>query len=168
MASFKFGVSVPAGTIISSCLGVDGTKASRFQSAYDVGKAVTLGTNNNHVLAAAGAEIDGFVTSVELPTYNQGFSFGGVLQEGRIYVQVGAGQGATAMVVGDYVVADTQLALGTVGTAQTWTPAGTPPSTPTGPTAQVKTGANTHRMWRCIRIDSGAGLAGSIVLLERN
>jgi len=166
MTAFVFGVTVPANTIISTALGTG--VGNTFQSPYDIGKAVTLAGNNNHVLAAAGAEIDGFVTSVEPITVNQGFSFGGILTEGRVIANVGANQGATAMVVGDYVVADTQLALGVVGSDQSWVAPGTSPSTPTGPTAQVKTGANAHKMWRCISILSGTGAAGSNVLLERS
>jgi len=165
MTTFAFKVTVPANEIISSALGTG--VGNKFQSPYDIGKAVTLAGENNHVLAAAGADIDGFVHSVEPITVNGGFSFGGVLVEGRIEVVVGANQGATPMAAGDYVVADAQLALGTVGDHQSWTPPGTSPSSPTGPTAQVKTGTPTHKFWRCIRVVSGTGAAGSVVLLER-
>jgi hypothetical protein len=175
MTDFAFGVTVPAQEINSSALGTG--SGNIFQSPYDVGKAVNLGTAQNHILAVAGSDIDGFVTSVEAFTVNGGSSFGGVLVEGRILAVVGANQGGTAMAVGNYVVADTQLALGTVGANQTWTAPGTAPSSPTGPTAQVKTGvagvAGTsfstplRKFWRCIRIVSGAGAAGSVVLLER-
>jgi hypothetical protein len=166
MTAFAFGVTAPANEIITSALGT-GT-GNTFNSPSDIGKAVVLGTSQNHVLASAGNDIDGFVNSVESYTVNGGFSFGGVLVEGRIQAVVGANQGATPMAVTDYVVADVQLALGTVGTNQQWTGyPGTPPSTPTGPTAQVKTGAPTRKFWRCISIISGTGAAGSVVLLER-
>lgn len=165
MTTFAFDVLVPAEQIISSALGTG--SGNTFASPSDVGKAVTLGTANNHVLAAANAEIDGFVNSVDPGTVNAGYSFGGVLTKGRILAVVGANQGATPMAVGDYVVADAQLALGTVGSNQQWSAPGTPPSNPTGPTAQVKTGSPTKKLWRCIRKVSGTGAAGSVVVLER-
>lgn len=163
--SFKFGVKVPAQEIVDTALG-DGVTA--FSSPNDIGKAVVLGSAHNHVLASAGNDIDGFVNSVEPFMVNGGYSFGGILVEGRVEAVVGANQGATPMAAGDYVVADAQLALGTVGDNQQWTTyPGTPPSNPTGPTAQVKTGAPTNKFWRCIAVLSGTGAAGSVVLLER-
>ena len=164
--SFKFDVTVPAQHINSSALGTGGSNL--FTSPNDIGKPVVLASSNNHTLAAAGNEIDGFVNSVEPYLVNGGYSFGGVLTHGRVQAIVGANQGGTPMAVGDYVVADTQSALGTVGAAQAWTTyPGTQPSNPTGPTALVKTGAPTKKFWRCMRIISGAGAAGSVVLLER-
>lgn len=165
MTAFAFGVTVPANEIISSALGTG--SGNTYTSPADVGKAVILSTANNHILATAGADIDGFVNSVEPYTVNGGYSFGGILVEGRILAVVGANQGATPMAVGDYVVADTQLALGTVGSNQAWTAPGTAPSTPTGPTAQVKTGSPAKKFWRCISKVSGTGAAGSVVVLER-
>lgn len=167
MTTFAFDVTVPAQEIISTALGTG--SGNTFQSPYDIGKPVTLAAANNHVLAAASAEIDGFVTSIEPSTVNGGYSFGGILVEGRILAVVGANQGATPMAVGDYVVADVQDALGTaVSSTGSWTNyPGSAPSTPTGPTAKVKTGAPTKKFWRCIRKVSGTGAAGSVVLLER-
>ena len=166
MTTFAFGVTVPADRIISSALGTG--SGNTYSSSADIGKAVKLSSANNHILATGGDEIDGFVNSVEPFTVNGGYSFGGVLTEGRLLAIVGANQGATPMAVGDYIVADTQLALGTVGTAQGWTAPGTSPSTPTGPTGMVKTGTPAKKFWRCISKISGTGAAGSIVLLERD
>jgi hypothetical protein len=155
-------VAAISGEIESWLLGT-GT-GNIFTSAYDTGKPVILAANQNMILATAGAEIDGFVNSVEVGTVG-GYSWGGVLMEGRIWAIVGPNQGATTMKVGDYVVADTQAALGAALTNQTWTDyPGTIPSVPTGPTALVKTGTPAHRFWRCIRI-IGTGAAGSEVLL---
>jgi hypothetical protein len=149
MTAFAFDVTVPANEIISTALGTG--PGNTFLSATDLGKAVTLAVTNtsSHVLAAAGAEIDGFITSVEPITVNNGFSFGGILIEGRIQATVGANQGATPMAPGDYVVADVQTAVGTLGLAQ------------------VKTGAPTKKLWRCISRVSGTGATGSTVVLER-
>lgn len=118
-------------------------------TSKDVGKAVKRGTVQNFVPVAGGNEIEGFVTSVEVMTVNDGFSFGGVQRGGTIQAAIGANQGATPAAVNDYVVADTPVALGTAGLAQ------------------VKTGTPAKFLWRIIRIISGTGAAGSVVLLER-
>jgi len=165
MTQFVFDVTVPVAQVLTTALGTGA--GNTYTSPYDNGKAVSLGTANNHVLATAGADIDGFINSIESYTVNGGYSHGGIVVSGRVKAVVGANQGATPMAVGNYVVADTQLALGTVGNNQSWTPPGTAPSNPTGPTAQVKTGTPVHKFWCCIRIVSGTGAAGSVVLLQR-
>lgn len=146
MTTFVFTELVPTEKVLSAALGPN--TSTKFADA-DVGKAVKLGSANNYVLVEAGDEIEGFVTSIEPFTVNNGFSFGGVVVSGRVTAEVGANQGATPMAVGDYVVADAQVALGTAGKAQ------------------VKTGTPSKFLWRCIRIISGTGAAGSTVLLER-
>lgn len=146
MTTFAFTELVPTEKVLSTALGPDAN--TKFADA-DVGKAVKLGTANNYVAVVADDEIEGFVTSIEPFTVNSGFSFGGVVVSGRVTAEVGANQGVTPMAVGDYVVADTPVALGTAGKAK------------------VKTGAPSMYLWRCIRIISGTGAAGSTVLLER-
>jgi len=164
MTAFARGVTAPTPVIISDALG---TGSDVYHSPSDIGKALSLGAAS-HALAMAGSDIDGFLHSVEPFTVNDGYSFGGIKIAGQQQAVVGANQGGTAMAVGDYVVADTQLALGTAGSNQQWTNyPGTAPSTPTGPTAQVRTGSPARKFWRCIRIISGTGAAGSVVLLER-
>ena len=161
--SLQQDVHAISGEVQSWLLGTGG--ANLYKSAYETGKAVTMAANQNMVLAAQGAEIDGFINSVEVGTIG-GFSWGGVLVEGRIWAVVGPNQGATPMAVGDYVVADAQAAVGNVGSNQVWTDyPGTIPSLPTGPTALVKTGNPTKQFWRCIRV-IGTGAAGSEVLLQ--
>lgn len=167
MSTFKFKTTVPAPSFMSTALGVTGD-ANHFKSAYDIGKPVILGTAHNHVLATAGAEIAGFVASIEPFTVNGNFSFGSIQTEGWAIAIVGANQGATPMAVGDFVVADTQLALGTVGANQSWTDyPGTIPSLPTGPTAKVKTGTPSKKLWEVMEIITGTGVAGDEVLLRR-
>jgi len=100
--------------LVSAALGPN--NSTKF-SDKDLNKAVKLGTANNYVLATNGDEIDGFVKAIEPFTVNDGFSFGGVQLEGRVEAAVGANQ-VGALAVGSYVVADTQVALGTVGAAQ--------------------------------------------------
>jgi hypothetical protein len=164
MTTFTRSVTVPNQEIISDALG---SGSDTWLSSADVGKAVKLDTAS-HILAVVGLDIDGFVNSLSPFKVNDGHAFGGILTKGRIQAVVGATQGGTAMAVGDYVVADTQLALGTVGTNQQWAnPPGTLPSNPTGPTAQVKTGTPARKFWRCIA-RYGDGTAGTTVLLERD
>jgi hypothetical protein len=164
MTAFAFEETVPEPTRLSSALG-DGV--TKWQSAYDVGKAVKMSTAQNHVLCATNDEIDGFVKTIEIFSVNNGYSFGSVQIDGWIEAVVGPNQGATPMAVGDFVLADTQIALGTGTPVPQWTnPPGTPPSMPTGPTARVRTGSPTRKRWRVMRIKSGAGAAGSVVLLR--
>lgn len=131
--------------IVAAAIG-DNTNQAR--SGTDTGKAVKLGTAQNYVLCAADDEIEGFINTVRGDTVNEGYSFGGIQRGKRIWAEVGANQGATAMASGDYVVADTQIAFGTDGVAQ------------------VKTGNPTKHLWRCLRVE-GAGEAGDRALLER-
>lgn len=111
MTSFVFTELVPSQLIESAALGVDAN--GKFKTE-DLGKPVKLAGSNNFVLAAADDEIEGFVNSVDPFNVNDGFSFGGVLRKGRKLAVVGANQSGT-MAVGDLVVADTQVALGTAG-----------------------------------------------------
>ncbi len=131
--------------ITSAALGDNTQQAG---SEFDIGKAVKLGDDQNYVLCDASDEIEGFINTVSPQTVNDGFSFGGIQRRKRIMAQVGANQGAIAMAVKDYVVADAQIAFGTKGVAQ------------------VKTGTPTTYLWRVLRVD-GTGVVGDMVLLER-
>lgn len=147
-SNFKFAPLVDAGLVgvtVSACLG---TPSVKFTDA-DRGKPMVLGTAHNYVNAAASAEIEGFLETVEPFTVNQGYSFGTVRRKMRVYAKVGANQGATPMAVKDYVVADVQSADG-VGDNY----------------GKVKTGTPTKFLWRVIERE-GNGTAGTIVLLER-
>ena len=147
MTSFVFTELVPNG-LESAALGtgING----KFTDA-DLNKAVKLGGANNYVLAENGDEIHGFVKAIEPFTVNDGYSFGGVQREGRVTAQVGVNQGATAMKPGDIIVADNQVALGTIGAAQVRTEIAPAPGV---------------EYWRCLRIISGTGVVGDMVLLE--
>lgn len=140
-------VNDPLARIESAALGAD---ADNPMTDNDVGKAVTLaaGAGANFILAAADAEIDGFVSNIMPDTVNGGWSWGGVQRSGRVKAQVGAGEAGT-LIVGEYAVADTQTTLNTAGLAQ------------------VKQGTPSIHLWRCIRIITGTGATGDQVLLER-
>ncbi|CAD5377353.1 conserved hypothetical protein [Pseudomonas sp. OF001] len=149
MAEFKFNVlthSPERLNVISTKLGPD---VNTKYSDKDKRKAVKMGALANHVLCAGGDEIEGFIDSVDTATQD-GFSFGGVARGNRgfrVEAQVGANQGATAMKVGDFVVADVQLAVGTKGLPQ------------------VKTGAPATHKYRVMTVN-GTGVAGDVVVLE--
>lgn len=149
MADFTFNVlthSPERLNVISSKLGPD---AATKYTDKDKRKAVKLGPVGNHVLCVGGDELEGFIDSVDAAT-SGGFSFGGVARGNRgfrVEAQVGANQGVTAMAVGDLVVADTQLAVGTAGLPQ------------------VKTGAPATHKYRVMTV-RGTGLAGDTVVLE--
>lgn len=152
MAAFNFQVLTQSPSeidVISACIGDNTDQAS---SVNDLGKLVKMGAEQNYVLCAAGDEVEGYLDSVEGGTRG-GHSFGGVARRGRLYAVIGAGQGVTPAAVLDYIVADDQVAFGTKPTAAY--------------PAVVKTGTPAKYLWRVIRIVSGDGSAGSVVLLER-
>ena len=175
MTVFKRDVStsLPVGAVISSPLGDDAS--GKFAQA-DVGKAVKFQNGAGDqagtleaVLCVAGDTPDGFVTSVEPNTVNDGFSFGGVQIQGQTLAEVGG----AAVTVGDLVEIASQAALGT---------AGVPQVVPRAPVAIDNTSAATvaadvialfaseakKTNWKCTQILTGDGTAqGDSVLLER-
>lgn len=148
MPTFAFTelVNDPLARIESAALGASGSAPL---TDADKGKAVKLGSAQNYVLAATTNEIEGFLLSVEPWTVNSGYGFGSVQRSGRVLVKVASDQGATAMAVGDLVVAGTQAAVGTTGGGK------------------VRTGTPSKYIWRCLRIVSGTGVGGDTVLIER-
>ena len=131
--------------VISAALG--GSAGAGFKHDTDRGKAVKLGSASNYELCAAGDEVEGFIYSVEINTVNGGFDFGSVQLNERAWARVASDQTGN-MAVGDLVVAGAGQAVGVQGVAQ------------------VKTGAPTTYLWRCIR-RKAAGAVGDEVLLER-
>lgn len=131
--------------VITTALG--GGSGSQF-TQNDIGKPVKLSTANNYVLCAQGDQIEGFVNSVSPETVNGGYSLGGIQTDGRIIAKVGASQVGT-LTVREFAVAETPSALGTKDTY---------PLVVQGTPADFK--------WRVIRVISGTGVAGDLVLLE--
>lgn len=114
----------------------------------DVGKAMKMGAVSNYVFCADGDELEGFLDSIDAATAG-GFAFGGVAHPNsgfRVEVQVG---GATALVVGDLVVAGVQIVSGTKGLPV------------------VKKGTPVNFKYRVINLYTGAGAVGTTVLLEK-
>lgn len=150
MAEFNFNLlthSPETKRVVSTALGDEPT--NKFLHAKDFGKAVKMGDKSNHVLCAAGDEIEAFIDSVRGDTVNEGYSFGGVSRGGRHEAKIGPGQGTTPAKVLDYVVADDQAPAGEKGYGM------------------VKTGSPTIHRWRIVRL-MGDGLEGSTVVLERD
>lgn len=130
-----------------------GTSATDFSSDTDVGKGVKLGAAA-YVVVAKADEIEGIVNSVENGTKNGGFSWGGVQTEGHAEAVIGASQ-TPAAAVGQYVINDTPIALGTAGAIQVF-------SAGTGYVAPTKF------LWRIISLGTaGTGAVGTTVIIER-
>jgi len=164
MTTFVYGESVTDAIkdTISTALGA--SSSAPFGN-NDIGKAVKRGTAQNYVLCADNDAIEGFVAAIEPSTVNAGFSFGSVQRRGRKIAQVGTGETVT---LNGYVVAYTQTALGTAGYPQV---APKPAvvvqvdATPAPDEATIPMPSPYN--WQVIRIISGTGVAGDLVLLER-
>ena len=150
MSDFKFNVL----TVLPERLNVITTKlgaaAGENFTDKDIKKIVTMGTVSNFTLAADGDEIEGFIDNIDGGPTANGFRVGGVARPDtgvRIEAQVAVG--AAQVAVKDLVVAGAQLALGTKGLPQ------------------IKKGVPETFKYRIMRIVSGNGGPGSIVVLER-
>lgn len=138
-------VNDPLADVVTAALGVD---ADNGYVENDIGKGVKLGTAQNYVPLVKDDEIEGVVVGIEPSTVNNGFTWGSVQKNRRVLATVGVSELGTAT-VGELVVADTPIALGTAGRLE------------------VYPGAPTTHMWRIIRVVSGTGAAGDTVLIER-
>jgi hypothetical protein len=136
-----------------------GTGAANNFSDADVGKLVQLVADSRYNLCAAGAEIEGVITSVEPATQN-GYSIGGVLKDDAKIWAVADGLQATpgtgTIAVGDYVVAGTITAKGT--------------ALATFPKVCKATAAgNTlNYKWRVVSLyTAGTGVVGTTIVIEQ-
>lgn len=150
MSDFKFNVL----TVLPERLNVITTKlgaaAGENFTDKDIKKIVTMGTVSNFTLAADGDEIEGFIDNIDGGPTANGFRVGGVARPDtgiRVEAQVAAG--AAVVAVKDLVVAGAQLPLGTKGLPQ------------------VKKGTPAVFKYRVMRIVSGNGGPGSVLVLER-
>ena len=130
-----------------------GTSSGDFSSDTDIGKGVKLAAAA-YVVVAKADEIEGIVTSVDNSTRNGGYNWGGIQTKGRSEAVVGASQ-TPVMAIGEYVINDTPVALGTAGAIQVF-------SAGTGYVAP------TIFLWRVISLGSaGTGAVGTTVIIER-
>jgi hypothetical protein len=164
MTAFAFTELVPvSGDVISSALGTV-SAPNGIYSSNDVGRAVKLGNANNYIDVVANDEIEGFITSVEAFPVNNGFSFGGVMVEGRKVVTVDTGVVSTAIPA--YVVAGTQPAIVAPSV-------GMVANQHNGAASQatVKPGSPAKHFWRVIsnatNPTSTTFIAGDKVVIER-
>lgn len=146
----------------STCLG---TGPDAPWTDKELGKAVKMGNQANHVHCVEGDEIEGFVDNIDAGgTENEGFTFGGVARGGRHIAIIGENQGAEPAKLLDLVVADDQPARGEWILASAMAPGSAEPNKGV---AVVKTGSPTKQLWRIVHIYSGEGEAGSVVCLDR-
>ena len=128
-----------------------GTVASPLVSA-DAQKSVKYGAQDNVLLCGDGDEISSFLVSVEPTITGDGFKLGNIVE-----VEVGTRHKAVVAAGSPTVVAGTTLVVSAAQSAS-----GTADAYP-----KVKTGTPSIYRWIVRSILSGAGAAGSIVLLER-
>lgn len=150
MADFKFNVLVVLPERLNVIVAKLGAAAGENFTDKDIKKIVSMGTVSNFTLAVADAEIEGFIDNIDGGPTANGFVVGGVARPDtgvRVEAQVAAGAAAVAPL--DLVVAGAQLPLGTKGLPQ------------------IKKGTPTTFKYRVMRIVSGNGGPGSIVVLER-
>jgi len=153
MATFRFEpkVDLDRADIIDCALGA---AAGEAWGSNDIGKLVVLeaaSADANYKAVVVDGEINGFIVSVEPFTVNDGFKFGSVQRNGRVWV-INADAGALA--VGDYVCAAAQtVAVGTAGKSK----------------VKKASGATLEALnfkWRVVRL-AVAGAVGDEVLIER-
>lgn len=96
--------------------GAAGVSASQLDK-LDAGKFVKLTADSQYGMCAVGNEIEGFLVSANDVAPNDGFNLGAVQKEGRVKVTLDGLQatpGVGVIAVGDYVVAGSVTARGTV------------------------------------------------------
>lgn len=150
MADFKFNVLVVLPERLNVITAKLGAAAGENFTDKDIKKIVTMGTVSNFTLAVADGEIEGFIDNIDGGPTANGFVVGGVARPDtgvRVEAQVAAGAAVVAPL--DLVVAGAQLPLGTKGLPQ------------------IKKGTPATFKYRVMRIVSGNGGPGSIVVLER-
>lgn len=138
-------VDAPLADIQNTALGTGGAD---IYGTVDIGKPLKVSSSGTMAICADGDEIEGFLSSVEVHTVNEGYSFGAAKRDQRVEALVGPSQvGNIAQTA--LVVADIQIAIGTESLAK------------------VKTGTPATFKWRVLEILSGTGASGDKVLLER-
>lgn len=156
MADFAFNLlthSPERLNVISTRLGTGGNVGGVGGDVWtdkEVGKAVKIGPNSNHILCADGDEIEAIVDNIDSGPTNGGFTFGGVARGNRglrMPAKVGTEQTGN-LAVGDLVVAGAQAAVGT------------------DEVALVKGGSPAVNKWRVINLKGSDGSAGSEIIIE--
>lgn len=154
-------------------LGTDTIANGGGYSDKEAGKPVKFLGESRYGLCAAGDAIEGFVSSVNLGSYD-GYSIGGIVSSGLKEVtfdgdQATAGTGTVA--VGDYVVAGTPVAAGTALSVPPKVCKATiqPGVTEAAAAADVNDHINAAKfMWRVVSLGpAGTGAVGTVGVIER-
>jgi hypothetical protein len=153
-AVFKMTPTAPFAASQSTLLGA-GTGSANNLSDLDKSKFVKLVAASRMDLCAVGDQIEGFITSVEAATQN-GYSFGGVAHEGKMYVTLDGLQatpGVGAIAIGDYLVAGTVTARGTI--------------LPGAPKVCKATAAANTLLYKWRLVEATATAVGTVGVMER-
>jgi len=134
-----------------------GSGAANNVDTNEIGKIVKLVGESRFNLAAAGDQIEGFITAVESATLD-GFTIGAVQQEDRKTVTFDGLQGTPGtgtIAVGDFVVAGTVVAKGTALSAPV-------------KVCKATTQTGMYFAWRVVSLGSaGTGAVGTVGVIER-
>lgn len=150
MSDFKFNVLTVLPERLNVITSKLGAAAGERYTDKDIKKIVTMGVVSNFALAADGDDIEGFIDNIDGGPTANGFVVGGVAHPDTGFrVEAAVAAGAAPVAVKDYVVAGAQLPLGTKGLPQ------------------VKKGTPAVFKYRVMRIVSGTGGPGSVLVLER-
>jgi hypothetical protein len=153
--------------------GTNTASAANTYTDKEAGKIVKLAGESRYVLAAAGDQIEGFITTVEGGRLDD-YSWGGKVSTGVKEVtfdgdQATAGTGTLA--IGDFVVAGTVVAAATALTAPVKVCKATiqPGTTETATVGDVNDHIKASRFqWRVVSLGSaGTGAVGTTGMIER-
>lgn len=157
MAKFQMDVNLNTlGEFVTARLG-DGATGVNLLADADVGKFVKMIGDSQYGLCAVGNEIEGLVSSGPEGSTYDGFALGTVRKNGRVKVLLDGLQatpGTGVIAVGDYVVAGTVTARGTIL-----------PSHPKVCKATAAATALVHK-WRVVA-QYGTTAVGQIALIEK-
>jgi hypothetical protein len=158
MPKFIMTELVDISDVITARLGA-GTGAGNNLTDAEQHKFVKLVGESRYDLCAQGDQIEGRIAAIETATQD-GYTIGGVLNEGRLYVTfdgLQATPGTGNLAIGDYVVCGTPVAKGTALVF------GTPAKV-----CKATAAANTLNFkWRVVSLGSaGTGAPGTQGLVE--
>lgn len=172
MAKFMIKETVLSSDVQTVRLGA-GSGSANHVDQKEVGKAVKLVAESRYNLCSAGDQIEAFVTSVEVGTYDD-FSIGGVAEDGYKEVTFDGNQatpGTGTVALGDYVVAGTVVAKGTALTGAVKVCKATiqPGTTEAAAVGDVNDHIKASRfMWRVVSLGSaGTGAVGTTGVIQR-
>ena len=151
--------TVPTEASVTVRLGAGNTTSDNFD-LKEQAKAVKLVGESRYDLCAAGDEIEGFITSVEMATQD-GFTIGGVTFENMRWATADGLQatpGTGVIAVGDYVLAGTITAKGTALTQY---------AKVVKATTQATVKASPYN-WRVMSLGpAGTGAVGTAIVIKR-